>query len=130
MLYRFTVACASFATYVLVDSENNILTADKAFVSILFFQHLRRPLNRLPTLVVQMIQASVSLTRVNNYLNSREINKKEISREKSEANAIEMRNASFTWDTEEHPVIKNVSFEIPKGSLVAIVGQVHRLFKS
>ena len=77
-----------------------------------------------------MIQASVSLTRVNKYLNSREINKKAISREKSDTNAIEMRNASFTWDTEEHPVIKNVSFEIPKGSLVAIVGQVHRLFKS
>ena len=130
MLYRFTVACASFATYVLVDSENNILTADKAFVSISFFNLLQVPLNKLPTLVVQMIQASVSLTRVNKYLNSREINKKAISREKSDTNAIEMRNASFTWDTEEHPVIKNVSFEIPKGSLVAIVGQVHRLFKS
>ena len=77
-----------------------------------------------------MIQASVSLTRVNNYLNSREINKKEISREKSEANAIEMRNASFSWDTEEHPVLKNISFEIPKGSLVAIVGQVPTFFQS
>ena len=76
-------------------------------------------------LVIQMIQASVSLPRVNNYLNSREINTEAISREKSDANAIEMKNASFTWDTEAPPAIENVSFEIPKGSLVAIVGQVH-----
>ena len=109
----------------LVDPENNILTADKAFVSISFFNLLRMPLNSLPMLVIQMIQASVSLTRVNNYLNSREINTEAISREKSDANAIEMKNASFTWDTEAPPAIENVSFEIPKGSLVAIVGQVN-----
>ena len=109
----------------LVDPENNILTADKAFVSISFFNLLRMPLNSLPMLVIQMIQASVSLTRVNNYLNSREINTEAISREKSDENAIEIKNASFTWDTEAPPAIENVSFEIPKGSLVAIVGQVH-----
>ena len=78
--------------------------------------------------VIQMIQASVSLTRVNNYLNSREINTEAISREKSDANAIEMKNASFTWDTEAPPAIENVSFEIRKGSLVAIVGQVKKLY--
>merc|ERR1719370_2369617 len=59
----FFVACASFACYVLVDPENNILTADKAFVSISFFNLLRMPLNSLPMLVIQLIQASVSLKR-------------------------------------------------------------------
>ena len=71
-----------------------------------------------------MIQASVSLKRVNDYLNSKEINIKAISRDKSDSNAIEMKNASFTWDTEAPPAIENVSFDIPKGTLVAIVGQV------
>ena len=75
-----------------------------------------------------MIQASVSLKRVNDYLNSKEINTKAISRDKSDSNAIEMKNASFTWDTEAPPAIENVSFDIPKGSLVAIVGQVITLF--
>ena len=128
--YIISVACASFATYVLVDPENNILTADKAFVSISFFNLLRMPLNSLPMLVIQMIQASVSLKRVNNYLNSKEINPKAITRDKSETNAIEMKNASFTWDTEAPPAIENVSFDIPKGSLVAIVGQVRHVYKS
>ena len=82
------------------------------------------PLNSLPMLVIQMIQASVSLKRVNDYLNSKEINTQAISRDKSDSNAIEMKNASFTWDTEAPPAIENVSFDIPKGSLVAIVGQV------
>ena len=119
-----SVACASFACYVLVDPENNILTADKAFVSISFFNLLRMPLNSLPMLVIQLIQASVSLKRVNNYLNLKEINPKAITREKSFDTAIEMKNASFTWDTEAPPAIENISFDIPKGSLVAIVGQV------
>ena len=79
-------------------------------------------------LVIQMIQASVSLKRVNDYLNSKEINTKAISRDKSDSNAIEMKNASFTWDTEAPPAIENVSFDIPKGSLVAIVGQVNNAF--
>ena len=79
-------------------------------------------------LVIQMIQASVSLKRVNDYLNSKEINTKAISRDKSDSNAIEMKNASFTWDTEAPPAIENVSFDIPKGSLVAIVGQVIMFF--
>ena len=125
-ILSFIVACASFATYVLVDPENNILTADKAFVSISFFNLIRMPLNSLPMLVIQMIQASVSLKRVNDYLNSKEINTKAITRERSDTNAIEMKNASFTWDTEAPPAIENVSFDIPKGSLVAIVGQVNR----
>ena len=86
------------------------------------------PLNSLPMLVIQMIQASVSLKRVNDYLNSKEINTKAISRDKSDSNAIEMKNASFTWDTEAPPAIENVSFDIPKGSLVAIVGQVRSSF--
>ena len=110
----------------MVDPENNILTADKAFVSISFFNLIRMPLNSLPMLVIQMIQASVSLKRVNDYLNSKEINTKAITRERSDTNAIEMKNASFTWDTEAPPAIENVSFDIPKGSLVAIVGQVNR----
>ena len=78
-------------------------------------------------LVIQLIQASVSLKRVNNYLNLKEINPKAITREKSVNNAIEMKNASFTWDTEAPPAIENISFDIPKGSLVAIVGQVKHL---
>ena len=88
----------------------------------------------LPMLVIQMIQASVSLDRVNKYLNSKEINPRAIGRDKCDINAVEMKNASFTWDTEAPPAIENVSFEIGKGSLVAIVGQVktfrfYRCFK-
>lgn len=123
-IYIFSVSCVSFATYVLVDPVNNILTADKAFVSLSFFLLMRMPLNSLPMLVIQMIQASVSLKRVNNYLNAKEINPRAIGRDKCDINAVEMKNASFTWDTEAPPAIENVSFEIEKGSLVAIVGKV------
>ena len=38
------VAVATFATFVLID-ENNILTADIAFVSMSYFNLMRQPLN-------------------------------------------------------------------------------------
>jgi ABC-type multidrug transport system fused ATPase/permease subunit len=46
----FLVALASFATFVLSDS-NNILDANTAFVSLTLFNLLRIPLNILPMLV-------------------------------------------------------------------------------
>lgn len=35
---------------------------------------------------------------------------------------IEIKNLTFSYNNEEQPVIKNISFEIPKGSFVGIVG--------
>ena len=35
---------------------------------------------------------------------------------------IEIKNLTFSYNDEEQPVIKNISFEIPKGSFVGIVG--------
>ena len=50
----FLVSFASFAIYVLSDSENE-LTAEKAFVSLALFNILRFPLAMLPNLVTSII---------------------------------------------------------------------------
>ena len=51
----FLVALTTFATYVLVDS-NNQLTADKAFVALSLFNILRFPLAMLPMLITSLVQ--------------------------------------------------------------------------
>lgn len=120
----FFVAIASFGTYVMVDPVKNILTAEIAFVSMSFFNIMRQPLATLPFLIVQMIQAVVSLERVNRFLNAKEVKPDDISHDKDDKVAIDLRKASFTWDTTNPPVLTNISMKVNKGSLVAIVGQV------
>lgn len=55
----FQVALTSFAVYVTVD-ENNILDAEKAFVSLSLFNILRFPLNMLPQVISSMVQVGTS----------------------------------------------------------------------
>lgn len=50
----FIVALVTFTTFVLID-EANILTAEKAFVSLSLFNILRRPLALLPDVISALI---------------------------------------------------------------------------
>lgn len=57
MKFIFQVTLATFATYVLISSENH-LTAQKAFVSLSLFNILRFPINLLPMMISYVIQVS------------------------------------------------------------------------
>ncbi len=59
-------------------------------------------------------------------MNAGEIDKSAINDKTSdEKNAVELKNASFTWDKELNTgTLTNVSLEIKKGSCVAVVGSV------
>ena len=80
----------TFATYVL-SSNANVLTADKAFVSLALFNLLRNPLNAFPNVINSVVevsrktflfkyslwtryhQARVSNKRIQNFLNNEEV---------------------------------------------------------
>ncbi len=68
----FLVAVSSFTAYILVD-DANVLDAQTAFVSLTYFNLLRMPLNMLPQLIVLMVQCSVSLRRINKFMNADEL---------------------------------------------------------
>ncbi|GCC18894.1 hypothetical protein chiPu_0018109 [Chiloscyllium punctatum] len=90
----FIVALTTFAVYVTVD-ENNVLDAQKAFVSLSLFNILRFPLNMLPQVISGVVQATVSLKRLQNFLSHDELDPTNVERQK-----------------------------IATGSLVAVVGHV------
>ena len=77
----FLVALCSFATYVLIDS-NNVLDANTAFVSLTLFNLLRIPLNFLPSLLVYLVQCGVSVQRVNIFMNADELDPNAVQHEK------------------------------------------------
>jgi hypothetical protein len=51
------VGIATFATYVL-SSNTNVLTVDKAFVSLALFHLLRGPLNAFPNVISSVVEVS------------------------------------------------------------------------
>uniref|UniRef100_H2Z8G2 Multidrug resistance-associated protein 1 n=1 Tax=Ciona savignyi TaxID=51511 RepID=H2Z8G2_CIOSA len=120
----FLVSLTTFAVYVLSD-EKNVLDAQKAFVSLSLFNILRFPLMMLPMVVTSLVQASVSLQRLESFLNNEELDQFNVDHSAASENAIRVDGASFRWDQdEEEDVLQNISMTVPEGSLVAIVGQV------
>ncbi|XP_059009907.1 multidrug resistance-associated protein 1 [Mustela lutreola] len=123
----FLVALSTFAVYVTID-KNNILDAQKAFVSLALFNILRFPLNILPMVISSIVQASVSLKRLRIFLSHEELEPDSIERRTIKdgggANSITVKNATFTWARSDPPTLSGITFSIPEGSLVAVVGQV------
>nr|XP_019938699.1 PREDICTED: canalicular multispecific organic anion transporter 2-like isoform X1 [Paralichthys olivaceus] len=120
----FLVALTTFAVYVTVD-ENNILDAEKAFVSLALFNILRFPLNMLPQVISSIVQASVSLKRIQDFLSHDELDPNSVDRKNNTTEfSVTVVNGKFTWGKEDPPVLQNINVMVPQGSLLAVVGHV------
>ncbi|XP_054236328.1 multidrug resistance-associated protein 1 isoform X6 [Homo sapiens] len=72
--------------------------------------------------------ASVSLKRLRIFLSHEELEPDSIERRPVKdgggTNSITVRNATFTWARSDPPTLNGITFSIPEGALVAVVGQV------
>uniref|UniRef100_UPI00358F56A6 multidrug resistance-associated protein 1-like isoform X1 n=1 Tax=Myxine glutinosa TaxID=7769 RepID=UPI00358F56A6 len=120
----FLVALTTFAVFVLVD-KNNVMDAKTAFVSLTLFNLLRFPLNMLPQVISSLVQANVSLKRLQRFLANEELDPDNVLREKQrDGLSISVDHGSFAWGKSEQPVLNDVSLKVPTGTLIAIVGHV------
>uniref|UniRef100_T1JBD6 ABC-type glutathione-S-conjugate transporter n=1 Tax=Strigamia maritima TaxID=126957 RepID=T1JBD6_STRMM len=115
------ILMTTFATFVLVD-DNNILDATNAFVSLSLFEMIRIPLNIVPTVIALVVQAFVSVKRINKFLAIDEIDV--CCNDKIIYDPIEIQNATFSWGVDEESVLHNVFLTVPEGALFAVVGAV------
>uniref|UniRef100_A0A8C6A607 Multidrug resistance-associated protein 1 n=1 Tax=Marmota marmota marmota TaxID=9994 RepID=A0A8C6A607_MARMA len=100
----FLVALSTFAVYVTVD-KNNVLDAQKAFVSLALFNILRFPLNILPMVISSIVQASVSLKRLRIFLSHEELEPGSIERRQEDCNLkASLSNLARLEATERDPV--------------------------
>ncbi|XP_054255801.1 ATP-binding cassette sub-family C member 2-like [Indicator indicator] len=119
----FMVSLATFGIFFLLDKEN-VLTATKVFTSISLFNILRLPLFDLPSVISAVAQTKVSLSRLEDFLCAEDLNPEDVNTNYSGSHAMGFIGASFCWEKNGLPVLKNLNVSIPEGSLVAVVGQV------
>ncbi|NXS34928.1 MRP1 protein, partial [Pomatostomus ruficeps] len=66
----------------------------------------------------------VSLSRLEDFLFAEDLNPEDVSTNYSGNHAVGFIGASFRWEKNGLPILKNLNVSIPEGSLVAVVGQV------
>ncbi|XP_006807938.1 multidrug resistance-associated protein 1 [Neolamprologus brichardi] len=120
----FLVALSTFAVYVLID-EQNVLDAQKAFVSLALFNILRFPLNMLPMVISSMVQASVSLKRLRVFLSHEELQLDSVEHKAAEGSqhSISVTDGAFTWSRTEAPTLKRCACVLALQGSVAYVPQ-------
>ncbi|XP_022091453.1 multidrug resistance-associated protein 1-like isoform X2 [Acanthaster planci] len=118
----FIVALLSFAVYVLVDEEN-VLDAEKVFVSISLFNILKFPFSMLPSMISRTMVGHVSLKRIENFLMKDELDSENVERSVGD-HALHIHDGDFAWSKDGNLILKNINVDIQPGSLVAVVGQV------
>nr|XP_033816968.1 canalicular multispecific organic anion transporter 2 isoform X2 [Geotrypetes seraphini] len=120
----FQVAMTTFAVYVTVD-EANVLDAEKAFVSLSLFNILRFPLSMFPQVISNIVEASVSLKRIQKFLSHDELDSNSVDKKVISAGyAVTVQNGTFSWAKDLPSTLQDISLMIPTGSLVAVVGHV------
>ncbi|XP_067225109.1 ATP-binding cassette sub-family C member 3 isoform X2 [Chanodichthys erythropterus] len=120
----FLVALTTFAVFVSVKKEN-ILDAERAFVSLSLFNILRFPLNMLPQVISSIVQASVSLKRIQDFLSHPELDPESVDRRNNTSEyAVTVVNGKFAWAKQDQPTLDNINVMVPQGSLLAVVGHV------
>ena len=77
---------------------------------------------KVPMMIAFIMQAWVSVQRINKFLNSEEIDPDNVSNNKSE-NGLSISDGSFTWGGET-TTLRNINMIVKKGNLTAVVGTV------
>jgi len=66
----------------------------------------------------------VSLKRINKYLRADEIDENAISKDSNMKVPVRIDRGTFKWTKDDSSVLKNITLQVNKRKLVAIVGQV------
>ncbi|EPS30548.1 hypothetical protein PDE_05500 [Penicillium oxalicum 114-2] len=84
----------AFITYALTNHD---LDPARVFSSLALFNSLRLPLNMMPLVLGQVTDAWTALNRIQEFLMAEE-QREDIEKDTTMSNAIEIENASFTWE--------------------------------
>ncbi|KAF6112505.1 ATP binding cassette subfamily C member 10 [Phyllostomus discolor] len=119
------ISIVIFITYVLMGHQ---LTATKVFTALALVRMLILPLNNFPWVINGLLEAKVSLDRIQRFLDLPNHNPKAYYSQDPPtelSTVVELHEALFSWDpvgTSQETFISHL--EVKKGALVGIVGKV------
>ncbi|GFP81214.1 ABC transporter c family member 2 [Phtheirospermum japonicum] len=114
------VIVISFGVFTLLGGD---LTPARAFTSLSLFAVLRFPLFMLPNIITQVVNANVSLKRLEELLLAEDRILLPNPPIEPGLPAVTIKNGYFSWEAKtERPTLSNINLDIPIGSLVAVVG--------
>lgn len=128
------ISVITFVTYILMGHQ---LTAAKVFTALALVGMLIMPLNNFPWVLNGILQAKVSLDRIQRFLmlSDQDLTKYYTADPSEDSNsAVELHDATFSWrpcetsdEEAEHDgsmVLLNLNLILRKGQLTGIVGKV------
>ncbi|XP_074587470.1 ABC transporter C family member 8-like isoform X2 [Curcuma longa] len=103
------------------------LDASTIFTVLATLRVMSEPMRMLPEVLSMMIQAKVSLDRINTFLLEDEIKEEDVMKNQAQDSSlgIQVRNGSFRWEPDESvPTLKNLNLSINRGEKIAVCGPV------
>ncbi|CAI4229206.1 unnamed protein product [Auanema sp. JU1783] len=125
----FVVALFSFGTYVL-SNKSHELTPQVAFVSLTLFNQLRSPMTMIAYLISQTVQAVVSNKRLKDFFVADELDPAVVEKQQADRTtySVDVKDVDASWEGDlvepGKETLRDISFEIPRGTLFAVVGKV------
>jgi len=132
-----------FSVYIALGHS---VSLSQAFTVILFFGMIRQPVDLLSGFITTFSQVKVSMKRLENYLDTPDINFEKIfkvessSQEGNQLKSISITKSSFSWkkDEKDEPVdeeeadrlmqpgfcLRDIELEVNRGELVFVVGEI------
>jgi ABC-type multidrug transport system fused ATPase/permease subunit len=96
------LSCLTLGLYQRLNSSISIGTM---LIGLSLFQRLQEPINQLPSILSDFVEATVSLTRIENYIKQPDIIESNIHSSEYDINseyAIKIENGNFSWGVRQH----------------------------
>jgi ATP-binding cassette subfamily C (CFTR/MRP) protein 1 len=123
----FLVSCSTFAVF--VWTHDVPLTTEIVFPALALFNLLTFPLAVLPMVITSIIEATVAVSRLTDYLAAEEVQQNAIEigppADEHGEETVSIRDGTFSWNRHESKsVLRDIQFVAHKGELTCIVGRV------
>lgn len=127
-LNEFLGACVMIAIVwyggrIILEQTASAMSGEEFIAFIIVFSQLLRPISSIAGGMAFMSKASASMDRINHIVNLTDAieDPKNPVQKSTLDQAVRFENVSFSYTDE--PVLKNVSFTLEKGKVVALVGE-------
>jgi len=123
----FFVSCSTFSVFVL--TQDAPLSTEIVFPALALFNLLTFPLAVLPMVITAVVEASVAVSRLTDFLDADEVQPNAVvikpAPEEMGEETVVVRNATFTWNRHEsRTALRDINFTAYKGELSCVVGRV------